>query len=63
MAEQDIDLPQFDGTFLHEFMGAIVHPEIAKLMEYGHLISNPTTCETWIQLAANEFERLMNRLK
>ena len=62
MSKQDTALQQFDGTFLHELMEVIVHQEIGKLMEYQKLIRNPTTRETWIQMAATEFGRLINRL-
>ena len=63
MAEQYIALPKFDSTFLHEPIGAILNTKIGKLMEYGQLIINLTTRETWIQMAANEFGRLMDGLK
>ena len=53
----------FGGTLLHAFMGAIVHPQIEKMMEYRNLLSDPNTRKNWIPAAANEFGRLVNILK
>ena len=42
---------------------SILNPVTRNMMEYRHLIADPTIREVWEKLSANEFGRLMNGSK
>ena len=45
------------------YVNAVLDTETGNMREYRHLINDPKTKQVWNTSAANEFGRLMNRLK
>jgi hypothetical protein len=58
-ARQGIAAPAVDQETYAALLNAIVDPTTGQLMEFRHLIADPTTRPTWMNAAANEFGRLM----
>ena len=45
------------------YVNAVIYLDIGNMKEYRHLINNSKTKQVWNTSAANEFGRLMNKLK